>query len=148
MIPISPITGPVLLTTRWYSGPWCKVASQSTYCDGVSASVSPFHQGSPFDPFQEVPGTGQQGPVEITFGFPLYAVQATAVDPDYGGTRMEAYAEDGTWLNTVYFNGDNRPGWTTVDTQSLADWRGIKRVVLISADGDYVAFQGVTATPF
>lgn len=130
------------------TGPWCKVSVQTMNCDGVTATVSPFYQGSPFDPFQASPGTGQQGPVEVTFGVPLAAVQVTAVDPDFGGTRMDAYADDGSYLNTVYFNGDNRPGWTTVDTQSLSDPRGIRRVVLTSAANDYLAFQGITAYPF
>jgi hypothetical protein len=128
---------------------WCKITSQSSSCGGVNVTVSPWYQGSNFDPFQALDnGTGPQAPIEITFGFPLYSVGATAVDPDFGGTRMDAYASDGTFLGTAFFDGDNNPGFTTTSTKSITDARGIAKIVLTAANNDYVAFQGITATPF
>lgn len=130
------------------TGPLCKVTAQNTTCDGVTVSVSPWWQGSPFDPFQAVDNySGPQGPIDITFEIPLYSVSVTAVDPDYGGNRMEAYADDGTLLNTAYFNGDNVPGQTTTDAQTITDARGIRRIRLVNNPDDYIAFQGLTATP-
>lgn len=129
-------------------GPWCKVTSQNTTCDGVTVSVSPWWQGSNFDPFQAVDNySGPQEPIEITFEQPLYSVEVMAVDPDYGGNRMEAYGADGSLLNTVYFDGDNNPGWTTTNKKSITDARGITRIRLVNAPSDYVAFQGLTVTP-
>jgi hypothetical protein len=128
---------------------WCKITSASYSCDGATATTSPFYQGTVFDPFQAVNnGTGEQGPIDITFQYPLYSVQATAVDPDYGGSRIEAFLADGTPLPAVYFDGDNRPGFTTTSTKSVTDSRGIARIVLTPASGDYVVFQGLTGTPF
>jgi hypothetical protein len=128
---------------------WCKITSSSYSCDGATATTSPFYQGTVFDAFQAVNnGTGEQAPIEITFGFPLYSVSATAVDPDYGGSRIEAYGSDGSLLGTTYFDGDNRPGFTTTSTKSVTDSRGIAKVILVPAAGDYVVFQGVTGTPF
>jgi hypothetical protein len=129
------------------TGQWCRITAQSYSCGGITATTSPYYAGSGFDPFQQSPGTGAQAPIDITFGLPLLTVGATAVDPDYGGTRMDAYAADGTFLGTTYFNGDNRPGWTNTDTQSFSDSRGISRIVLTTATNDYVAFQGLTGTP-
>lgn len=127
---------------------WCRITSASASCDGAVVTTSPFVQGSGFDPFQSNPGsTGEQPPIEISFQLPLYSVQVTAVDPDYGGTRMEAFLADGTPLPAVYFDGDNLPGVQTRSTKTVTDPRGIARIVLTSATGDYVVFQGVTATP-
>jgi len=129
-------------------GQWCKITAQTTTCDGVTASVSPWWQGSNFDPFQAVDNySGPQAPIDITFEIPLYSVSVTAVDPDYGGNRMEAYADDGTLLNTAYFNGDNVPGQTTTDKQTITDARGIRRIRLVNNPDDYIAFQGLMATP-
>lgn len=129
-------------------GPWCKVTSQSTSCGGVTASVSPWWQGSNFDPFQSVDNySGPQQPIDITFEVPLYSVSVTALDPDYSGNRMEAYAADGSFLNTVYFDGDNNPGFTTWSTKTITDGRGIRSIRLVNDPSDYVAFQGITATP-
>jgi hypothetical protein len=128
---------------------WCKVTSQTTQCGGVTATVSQFYQGSGFDTFQgSNNGTGVQAPIEVTFGFPLYKVWVTAVDPDYGGTRMEAYADDGTLLGTVFFDGDNSPGFTTTSTKSFASSTGIRSVKLIAASNDYVVWQGLSAQSF
>jgi hypothetical protein len=128
---------------------WCKLTSAPHKGGGATATTSPFYQGSNFDPFQAVNnGTGEQGPIEINFQYPVYSIQATAVDPDYGGTRMEAFLADGTPLPAVYFDGDNRPGYTTTSTKSVTDSRGIAKIVLIPAAGDYVTFQGLTGTTF
>jgi len=127
---------------------WCRITSASVNCDGATVTTSPFYQGSGFDPFQAGTGTGEQPPIDISFQIPLYSVQVTAVDPDYGGTRMEAFLADGTPLPAVYFDGDNRPGFQTRSTKSVTDSRGIARIVLTSATGDYVVFQGLTGTPF
>lgn len=128
---------------------WCKITSASYSCDGATATTSPFYQGTVFDPFQAVDnGTGEQAPIEVNFQYPLYSVSATAVDPDYGGSRIEAYGSDGSLLGTVYFDGDNRPGFTTTNTKSITDSRGIAKVLLIPAAGDYVVFQGLTGTTF
>lgn len=78
---------------------------------------------------------------------PLLTVAATAVHPDSGGNWMEAYASDGTLLGTVYFDGDARPGSTTTSTKSISDARGITKIALVPSSGDYVTFQGITATP-
>lgn len=115
---------------------------------GYSATVSPSDQGSGSGPFQVVDnGTGPQAPITVTFGVPLLTVAVTAIDPDFAGTRMEAYATDGTGLSAVYFDSDNRPGWTNASTKSITDSRGIGRIVLIPAENDYVAFQDLTAWP-
>jgi len=125
------------------------VTSQTTHCGGVTATVSQFYQGTGFDVFQgSNNGTGVQAPIEVTFGFPLYRVWVTAVDPDFGGTRMEAYADDGTLLDTVFFDGDNSPGFTSTSTKSLASSTGIRSVKLIAASNDYVTWQGLTAQSF
>ncbi len=68
--------------------------------------------------------------------------------PDYGGSRIEAFLADGTPLPAVYFDGDNRLGVTTKSTKTVTDSRGIAKIVLISADNDYVVFQGVTGMTF
>lgn len=127
---------------------WCRVTAQSSWCQGVTTTVSPFYQGSSFDPFQAVAGTGVQPPIDVTFGWAVNSVAVTAVDPDYFGTRMEAYSASDVLVGTVYFDGDNLPGYTTTSTKSITAAAGIKRIRLISASGDYVAFQGITATPF
>ncbi len=128
-------------------GSWCKVTLQSSSCQGVTATVSPYYQGSIFDPFQGTNnGTGAQAPIDITFQYPLRQVAVTAVDPDFGGNRMEAYAADGTLLGTTYFNGDDNVGWTSYSTKSFAA-SGITRIRLIAADNDYTVFTGLTAWP-
>jgi hypothetical protein len=127
---------------------WCRITSPSTNCSGATATTTPFYQGSPFDPFGSVAGTGYQPPIEITFQYPFYSVSVTAVDPDYGGSRIEAFLADGTPLPAVYFDGDNRPGVMTKSTKTVTDSRGIAKIVLISATNDYVVFQGVTGMTF
>jgi hypothetical protein len=129
------------------SGPWCSVNAATVNCQTVTATVSPFAQGSVFDPFQGTNnGTGPQEPIDVTFETPLSQVAVTALDPDFGGNRMEAYAADGTLLATAYFDGDNRPGFTNWSTKSIV-FGNIKRVRLIAADNDYTVFQGLTAWP-
>jgi hypothetical protein len=129
------------------SGPWCMVNAATVNCQGVTATVSPFAQGSGFDPFQATNnGTGPQAPIDVTFQYPLAEVAVTALDPDLGGNRMEAYAADGTLLATAYFDGDNRIGFSNVSTKSIA-FANIKRIRLIAADNDYTVFQGITAWP-
>jgi hypothetical protein len=129
----------------WAGGPLCNIAQHRTGC-GTTVTVTPFHLGSNFDPFQAVAGTGAQTPIEIEFDLPLYSVTVTAVDPDYGGSRIEAYGLDGALLATEYFDGDNLPGTLTTDPETITDARGIKRIKLIADPNDYVAFQALTAT--
>lgn len=134
-------------TTDSPSSPWCKVNAATVTCQGTTATVSPFAQGSVFDPFQgSNNGTGPQAPIDVTFEVPLAQVAVTAIEPDLGGNRMEAYADDGTLLGTAFFSGDNNVNWTTVNRQSIAV-ANIKRVRLIAADNDYTVFQGITAWP-
>lgn len=127
---------------------WCRITAPQMTCGGVTVAVSPWYQGSNFDPFQSVSGTGYQVPIDVTFATPQLTVAATAVDPDYAGNRMEAYAADDTLLGSVSFVGDNLPGVTTTDTQSITSIYGIKRIRLIPDPLDYVNFQGITVTPF
>jgi hypothetical protein len=128
------------------NGPWCPVNAATVTCEGVTATVSPFAQGSVFDPFQGSPGTGAQVPIDVTFESPLAQVAVTALDPDLGGNRMEAYAADDTLLATAYFDGDNRIGFSNRSTKSIMA-PNIKRIRLIAADTDYTVFQGITAWP-
>jgi hypothetical protein len=129
-------------------GYFCKVTAQTSNCLGVTATISPYYQGSIFDPFQGTNnGTGAQAPIDVTFQYPLAKVAVTAVDPDLVGNRMEAYAADGSLLGTANFDGDNQAGWTSVNTKSISAAR-ITRIRLIAADNDYTVFQGITAWPF
>jgi hypothetical protein len=130
------------------TGPWCKVNAASYTCpyDNTTATVSPFAQGSVFDPFQGVTGTGQQPPIDIYFEAPVATVAATALDPDLAGNRMEAFAANGTLLGTANFDFDNRAGWTNWSTKSLSV-ANITHIRLTSATGDYTVFQGLTVWP-
>jgi hypothetical protein len=126
----------------------CRITGPSTSCDGVTATVSPWHQGSRFDPFQGTDNySGYQEPIEIVFENPVYAVGVTAVDPDYSGNHMVAFDAAGSVLQTVYFAGDGVPGRYSTNTQSITSAAGIKSIRLVPDPYDYVAFQGLSLTP-
>lgn len=126
---------------------WCRITGPQTNCGGTTATVSPWYQEGTFDPFQSVSGTGYQEPIDVNFQVPQRTVSVTAVDPDFAGNQMEAYAADGTLLGSVSFTGDNIPGFTTTNTQSITSATGISRIRLIPDPLDYVTFQGITVTP-
>lgn len=135
--PVASATPPKIAVALLVDTPpgWRPVPSGAHRPDGEGASR------------QAIAGTGAQPPIQVNFGSALATVDVTAVDPDFGTNRMEAYAADGTLLGTTYFVGDNNPGVTTTSTRSITDARGIRRIVLISDPADYVAFQGLTAYP-
>jgi hypothetical protein len=130
-----------------HAGGWCVVKQQSSNCDGVTATVSPFYQGSGFDPFQHTAGTGHQDPILIVFENSVYAVSVTAVDPDYSGTMLQAYSTKDFVVGSATFDADNTPNVVSVSTKSVVGTYPIKYIVLTSAANDYVTFQGLTITP-
>jgi hypothetical protein len=126
------------------SASWCRITVYSSWCQGVTATVSPFVVNSVFDPFQSHPDGWTQAPITITFEIPQLTVAATAVDPDFFGSQLEAYDAAGALLGIDTFPGDFTPGLSSVSRASVTDARGIARIRLVPAPDDYVAFQGLT----
>jgi hypothetical protein len=124
---------------------WCNLTATVTSCNGIEISVGPsFVQSSYLRPFQGAVSGTSHAPIEIQFGEDLYKVQVTAVDPDAAGTHMIAYNAAGDSIQQVEFSNDNTPTRYSQDTRAITSSVGIRRIRLVSAADDGVAFKGLT----
>jgi hypothetical protein len=123
---------------------WCFVSSSSGTCDGVQFTVTPFVQGSAFDPWQGAPGTGAQPPVEIAFGTPVRRASVAAVDPTFAGTLVDGLVGGGSAVSAPVL-GNGQPGVFSVspivEVMASQDLTGLR---VTAAPSDYVSFMGLT----
>jgi hypothetical protein len=108
---------------------------------GIPFNISPWAAADHFGAtFQSNPGSGESSPITVVFSLSVKSVTVTIYDPDFSGNLAAAYGVNGVPLGQVGFTGDGTPGTLTTETQTLSA-PGIRRIELIPASADYVAYD-------
>jgi murein DD-endopeptidase MepM/ murein hydrolase activator NlpD len=119
----------------------CAIAAAFSNVCGINVAVNPFAPPSTFEgTFQSNPGTGASSAIGITFSAAVPSVTVTVYDPTFPGNSAQAFDSAGVLLGTVDFVGTGTPGFDVPDTKTLT-FDGIRRVVLIPAQNDYVSYD-------
>ena len=93
--------------------------------------------------FQSQSGTGQSKSIIVQFGADISSLSIMVYDPDFAGNQVVAYDSTGRVVATVDVPYDNSPGHLTIESITVSASR-IRKVVLVAATGDYVAYGGAT----
>jgi hypothetical protein len=126
------------------ANPPCPFNSPSWWC-GMSVGIAPYTPGQPWNSggFQSHPGTTASDPVTIDFGAEITSFTIAVYDPDFDGNEVVAYNAKGRRLASAGVPSDGTPQRLTIEPISLAA-DGIRRIVLVPAPADYVAYADAT----
>ncbi len=119
----------------------CMITEQSGLVCGDTVNLSSFAVPQNIGgTFTSQAGTGASSPITITFSHSVRLMTVKIYDPTFAGNQMVLFDSAGNQLGSVSFNYSGQPGLNTPDEQTLIR-RGIRRVSLIPAGGDYVAYD-------
>lgn len=121
--------------------PPCSITQQSaTVCKTV-VTLSPFFAPSDIGgTFTSQSGSAASDTITVNFSVPVESLTVTIWDPTFAGNKMVAYDAQGSELASADFRYSGAPGINHPDTEVVAA-TGIRRVELIPAPGDYVAYE-------
>lgn len=127
----------------------CDITGPGTFCGNV-VTVSPFHQGSAWasTDFSSSAGTGPSSTITMTFSSALSSFSITVLDANFAGNQVKSYDASNALLETVNVVQDGSPGTFPPSTFVVnLTVPGIRKIELIPAASDYVAYRFAWADP-
>lgn len=121
----------------------CVINAASQEVCGNNVTVSPFF--APPSPniggtFSSLGGSGPSVKITISLSVGVDSVRTAIYDPSFAGNMMVVYDSTGAQIGSVSFSFSGMGGINHPDTETVVA-HGIRRIDLIPADTDYVAYD-------